>query len=158
MKKNKFKDRFMGDCKKHGRTEFRMEKQGSKSGQGLYARCCECQRLQNIKKRIQRQAYACSLIKNRGATCQRCGYEEYPEILQWHHTDPEKKSFEISQAIQGHRKGVTKDMIEEEVELCELLCPNCHFKHHTGYSYHELMESTNQDDIDRGGPQNAITV
>jgi len=142
-------DRFMADCKKHGRAEFRMEKQGKIRG-GLYARCCECQKESNIKKRIQRQTYACSLIKSRDAKCQRCGYNEYPEILQWHHIDPEKKSFEVSAACQGHVKGVTKQNILEEVELCELLCPNCHCKHHTGYSYHKLMKAATKQDIDTG--------
>jgi predicted HNH restriction endonuclease len=40
-------------------------------------------------------------------------------------------------------KEITEKDMWEEVEKCILLCPNCHAKEHTEYSYYKLMENTN---------------
>jgi len=56
-----------------------------------------------------------------GKCCEICGYNEYPEILQFHHKNPKEKSFNISQ-IMGKW-----DLIEKEIKKCVLICPNCHF-------------------------------
>lgn len=57
-------------------------------------------------------------------SCQRCGYDKYFSILEFHHVDPlEKES-----SIYIWRKP-TKRLLEE-LEKCILLCPNCHKEHH----------------------------
>ena len=53
--------------------------------------------------------------------CERCGYNEHTEILQFHHL--RDKEFTISE----------NDCIkkfDEEIKKCILLCPNCHSLHH----------------------------
>lgn len=53
------------------------------------------------------------LIMDRGASCERCGYKEYPEILQSHH--------KIARAHGG--RTVMGNL--------ELLCPTCHCVEHS---------------------------
>lgn len=55
--------------------------------------------------------------------CERCGYDEHPEILQFHHRDREEKSFTICTA-EGRGKGRAR--FWQEVLKCDVLCPNCH--------------------------------
>jgi len=125
------------NCKKHGLTEHRQEKNGPRPE---YKRCLKCQSINNKKKHLKRNILKCKLIENRGAECENCGYNESPEILQWHHINPSEKSFEISRATSsiGPKQSITE--IEKETEKCLLLCPNCHCKIHTKYSYKEIME------------------
>lgn len=56
--------------------------------------------------------------------CKQCG-EKHPACLQFHHRDENEKSFEISRA--GTKKLET---IIKEIEKCDLVCANCHFKIH----------------------------
>ena len=56
--------------------------------------------------------------------CERCGYNEYPEILEFHHNQGNKE-FTISQ-----RNSYSIKLIEIEIKKCIILCPNCHRVHH----------------------------
>jgi protein-arginine kinase activator protein McsA len=58
--------------------------------------------------------------------CSRCP-ETHVAALQFHHTDPSKKEFSISMAVQSNW---SKDRIMNEIAKCEVLCANCHLKHH----------------------------
>jgi len=49
------------------------------------------------------------LIRERGKTCERCGYSKY-EILQIHHKNRNKK--------------------DNQLENLEIICPNCHYEEH----------------------------
>lgn len=70
---------------------------------------------QDIKKR---------LIEYQGGKCQICGYDKCQEALEFHHLDPNEKSFQIS--------GGTKsfESLKPEVDKCVLLCANCHREVH----------------------------
>lgn len=61
-----------------------------------------------------------------GLKCARCG-ESSNSVLQFHHTDPKTKEFEISSAAS---LGLSKEKIIKEIDKCEVLCANCHFKEH----------------------------
>lgn len=65
-------------------------------------------------------------IKN-SLSCQRCG-EKHSATLQFHHMDPLKKEFGISEAVQ---RGYSISRIKSEMDKCEILCANCHFKEHS---------------------------
>jgi 5-methylcytosine-specific restriction endonuclease McrA len=72
-------------------------------------------------------------IKHMGGKCQICGYNRCPRAMEFHHLDPEKKSFSISSFITGHTYDVTADYVEQvwgavewELRKCVLLCSNCH--------------------------------
>ncbi len=56
--------------------------------------------------------------KKRG--CKKCGYNKYPEILEFHHNKGIKK-FKISS--QNH---LSVKLVKLEIKKCIVLCPNCH--------------------------------
>jgi hypothetical protein len=58
--------------------------------------------------------------------CGRCE-ENHPACLDFHHKDPAEKEFALYQALQ---RGLGKKKILAEIEKCEILCSNCHRKHH----------------------------
>ena len=64
-------------------------------------------------------------IKNiRGGKCIRCGYNTCIKALEFHHIDPSKKDFTIS-----NDNFKLKEAIEES-KKCILLCANCHRELH----------------------------
>ena len=65
----------------------------------------------------------------RGAACERCGYDKCQEALQWHHLDPSVKEFSIAV-----RKGLNYQTLKEEISKCQLLCANCHAEVHSNPS------------------------
>ena len=58
--------------------------------------------------------------------CARCG-EDHPGCLQFHHADPTQKEIGVSDAV---RRGWSRKRILAELAKCEVLCANCHAKHH----------------------------
>jgi hypothetical protein len=62
----------------------------------------------------------------RSLFCRRCG-EPHPGCLQFHHPDPKAKETSVSQAV---RRGWSRKRILAELAKCEVLCANCHAKHH----------------------------
>src|SRR5207302_8020017 len=58
--------------------------------------------------------------------CARCG-ETAPECLQFHHRDPKAKDIDLTTAIFN---GWSRERIVKEIEKCDVLCANCHLKHH----------------------------
>lgn len=103
-------------CKKHGLTEYVLESRG-------YYRCKTCRVEQVTKSRRNRKL---KLVKHFGGKCKICGYDKCPNALHFHHSDPEKKSFGISE------KGVTISFksAKLEAEKCILVCANCHAELH----------------------------
>jgi hypothetical protein len=65
-------------------------------------------------------------IEHLGGKCSRCGYNKYPEVLEFHHKDPTQKLFGIGQ------RGLTRSWkrVQAEIEKCDLLCANCHRELH----------------------------
>lgn len=58
-----------------------------------------------------------------------CGCGEIdPVCLQFHHRNPEEKSFGISDLAK--RNSVSWAALFAEVEKCDVLCSNCHLRHH----------------------------
>jgi hypothetical protein len=62
------------------------------------------------------------LVADAGGRCIRCGWGEHPSGLGFHHLDPAKKEFGLSE------KGVTLSLerARREAAKCALLCHNCH--------------------------------
>ena len=58
--------------------------------------------------------------------CARCG-ENHPATLQFHHRDPQKKDFNLSEAVSD---GYCIERIKRELAKCTVLCANCHAKEH----------------------------
>ena len=59
------------------------------------------------------------------AGCAWCRFK-HPCVLQFHHIDPETKSFDISSVYQKNRSW---SEIEAEIDKCIILCGNCHLIH-----------------------------
>lgn len=99
--------------------------------------CCKCERkyLYNRAKRngaSRKTCASCSVAKRRkkvkqilieelGGKCIICGYNKYIGALEFHHLDPNKKKFHLSN---GDTRSL--DKAREEASKCVLLCANCH--------------------------------
>ncbi len=56
-------------------------------------------------------------------SCERCGYNQHPAALDFHHKDGSTKLFSMGQAP---TRGYSWETILEEIAKCEVLCANCH--------------------------------
>jgi len=56
--------------------------------------------------------------------CSSCDHND-PSVIQWHHVDPDSKSFEI------WRTAWPEEKFWDEVLKCVPLCANCHVKIHS---------------------------
>lgn len=74
--------------------------------------------------RLKRQRIKKILIAEHGGKCRLCGYSRYSGALAFHHRDPSKKDFHVSQT------GIHK--ARQEAKKCILLCKNCHDEVHAG--------------------------
>ena len=64
-------------------------------------------------------------IEYKGGKCQRCGYDKYPDVLEFHHRDPtEKEATWTKMRLWGWEKTLT------ELDKCDMLCANCHREVH----------------------------
>lgn len=80
-----------------------------------------------------------------GGKCFYCGIDDI-ECLDFHHKDPTKKEFTISQFLNK----ISDDRILDEIKKCELVCANCHRKIHHMYKQKVIMHfigNYNKDDI-----------
>ena len=103
--------------KKHKKKLSKMAKEKYNSFSEEKKRCI-CQR--NKEARIRRRKL---LIVKWGNRCQKCGYSDHPEILQFDHIRP------LYRGTNGLKKVVSDHMLKEVMtspKLFELLCPNCH--------------------------------
>jgi hypothetical protein len=84
-----------------------------------------------IKKREDRQLFLkMKALSELGMICSGCG-EDHPAALQFHHIDPKEKSFSLSTKTLGATKKFPWEDVLEELKKCQILCANCHAKHHT---------------------------
>lgn len=63
-------------------------------------------------------------IDYKGGKCEKCGYDKSSWALDFHHKDPEQKSFSISKGKKSF------ETLKPEIDKCELLCKNCHAEEH----------------------------
>lgn len=64
------------------------------------------------------------LVEYKGGKCDECGYNKCIEALEFHHTDPKKKDFNVS----SH--SYSSERMKNEADKCRLLCSNCHKEEH----------------------------
>lgn len=77
------------------------------------------------KRRLKLRSMA---LASKGGRCEICGYNKSNRALSFHHLDPSKKDFGLSD------RGLTRswEKIRNEIEKCILLCANCHMEVHDG--------------------------
>lgn len=69
-----------------------------------------------------------------GLICSSCGMADN-RCLDFHHRDGVDKSLDISDAVKW---GYSQELIEAEIKKCDVLCANCHLKHHSPTEDREL--------------------
>lgn len=67
------------------------------------------------------------LIELAGGECCDCGYKKNISALEFHHLNPEEKSFGIDLRKCSN---LNWDRLVEEVNKCVLICSNCHRERH----------------------------
>lgn len=83
--------------------------------------------------------------KARGGKCVRCGYNKCSSALEFHHLDPSKKDFTISNSQFRLKDGV------EESKKCVLLCSNCHKELHANlWNIEDVIGGEDINDANRG--------
>ena len=80
--------------------------------------------------------YVCTFVRRRkadlielfGGKCCLCGFNSFQEALEFHHVNPEEKSFSIASSV-------TKNLESQlqELKKCILVCSNCHRGIHAHY-------------------------
>lgn len=66
------------------------------------------------------------LIQYKGGKCCKCGYNKnVPRAYDFHHRNPDKKEFSIS-----NYSVLNIDKLRKEVDKCDLVCRNCHAEIH----------------------------
>lgn len=65
-----------------------------------------------------------------GGKCQECE-EDHPTALQFHHRNPADKSFSVNSKTLSSPNKLPWDRVLKEIRKCDLLCGNCHAKHHS---------------------------
>ena len=71
--------------------------------------------------------------------CSKCG-ENHPACLEFHHDDPNKKEFNVSELI---RTTYSIERILKEIEKCTIFCSNCHKKYHYNEKHLEYENKKN---------------
>jgi len=106
------KNEQLRDCKKHGNVPHRLEKDGHKR-----CKMCVQERITEHRRKTKRK-----LVDHFGGKCTICEYDKCVQALQFHHIDPSKKEFGISNS------GITRswDKLLVEANKCILVCGNCH--------------------------------
>lgn len=73
----------------------------------------------NRNKRYAQDAYSWYRDYKETLRCSVCGEDRW-WCLDFHHTDPETKEFNVSDLVRYPNK------LKEEIDKCEVLCANCH--------------------------------
>lgn len=80
------------------------------------------------KKNETRRQIKKKAVEFKGGKCEICGYDRCLAALTFHHLDPSKKNFGISD--KGHEYGW--EAVQKELLQTLMLCSNCHTEHHEG--------------------------
>lgn len=83
--------------------------------------CMKC------RSNVRNQTQKLKAVNYLGGKCAKCSYNKYIGALNFHHIDPEQKSFGI-----GKNLSLGWDKLKKELDKCQLLCANCHAEHHGG--------------------------
>lgn len=104
--------RFTSVCQRHGETEFLALPRGR-------SRCATCNSEAVARRRRKVKEI---LVADAGGSCGLCGFVGSPAAMEFHHLDPDEKSFALSAG------GLTRSLerMRKEAAKCILLCAICH--------------------------------
>ena len=111
-----------------------------KERQKIHSYCAPCQKEVSAEWYAKNRRKTLDKNKNRSKVilkylsdyksesgCSKCGYNEHPCALDFHHVDESDKEFPLNLA-QRKRYGMAR--VKKEVAKCIVLCANCHRIHH----------------------------
>ena len=82
------------------------------------------------RNRLVRQLFYQKAIQEKQQIgCQKCGYNKYGEVLDWHHLDPTTKTKDPSSFLTSGSMPAW-ERYKAETKKCILLCANCHREWH----------------------------
>lgn len=90
---------------------------------GFFSYCKSCHNKRQ-KERLRKFKQQC--VEYKGGKCKICGYCRCLAALDFHHSDPSQKEFQISHG----RFCVFGEKVKLELDKCDLLCANCHRESH----------------------------
>jgi|SRR5208337_672601 len=107
----------------------------SRRGKGIYKTSIvkdgKVKYIHERRKNLRRQ-----FIQELGDCCSKCGYNKYDGALQFHHKDPSKKEFGLS----NKHLNLSLEKLRKEVKKCILLCANCHHELHNWMHQGKTLE------------------
>ena len=77
-----------------------------------------------LRQRAVRKEF---ITKAKDKPCLDCDTSYPSYVMDFHHRDPLKKSFELGQAFS---RGKSIKLIQAEIDKCDLICSNCHRERH----------------------------
>lgn len=93
---------------------------------------------------LTRGMFLAKIKETHGGKCVRCGYNKCLKALEFHHIDPSKKDFTISNDHFKLQEAV------EEIKKCILICSNCHKELHDDmWNIEDLREEEVNLDSDK---------
>lgn len=96
-------------------------KRKNKIGGSSYCQSCTSRRMRERGNLLKQK---CVEYKNN--KCYICGYNKYIGAMDFHHIDPTRKEFNISE----FRSFTFGDKVRYELDKCILVCSNCHREIH----------------------------
>ncbi len=90
---------------------------------GVSKFCKLCSKRQVV---IRQRKFKEILVKYKGGKCEKCAYDKCIAAFDFHHTDPSRKDFMLSDATGN----VFNEQVKNEIDKCILLCSNCHREEH----------------------------
>mgnify|MGYP003627705382 CR=1 FL=1 len=104
-------------------SEYFLRKSRKGGHLGSYCKkCCSQERVNRGK------AFKQKCLDYKGGVCESCGYNKANSALEFHHINPEEKSFGFA----SQRRTKFDEAIKKELDKCMLLCSNCHREKHAG--------------------------
>lgn len=85
--------------------------------------CITCSKKQALDRQRNLKKLA---IDYKGGKCCKCGYNKCQAALEFHHIEPDKKDFNLSNV----KNTKFNEKIKHELDKCLLLCSNCHKEEH----------------------------
>jgi hypothetical protein len=111
----------MKKCTKCGKLksfcEFHKHKLGRLGRDPKCKVCCAA-----ITRQLRRRKQKAFNEWKKTLSCSRCGYNEKPSRLDFHHRDPATKSWGIGRMA----RQASVERLQEEMAKCDVLCIECH--------------------------------
>lgn len=117
-KKNFRRDKKFCDQKCHDADKYKKSSKNNKAFKDIHG--LNLYTIKGIQKKLE-------LIELFGGKCEKCGYDKNIAAFDFHHINPDEKSFEIKVQMLKYKND---DEILNEALKCMLLCSNCHRELH----------------------------